>query len=224
MFLSLGLAAGLLAPGRAGAQTLDEAVEQDGLAWFTTGAANWIGQTTYSQDGIDAAESGLIRGGQASVLETVVTGPVGVGFWWNVSSWPHQDLLRFYIDAGEQSHVTGSPGWLRTGFSVPAGAHTLRWVYSKGTSNRDGLDRGWVDDVVFTQPPLVFTPPASLSAQPGQDVTFSVFAIGAGPLSHQWFFNGTELSGATNAQLTLTNILLAQAGNIRSYSRSVRRK
>ena len=212
LLVPLALAARLLLPASAAAQTLSEAVEHEEMEWFTTGAADWIGQTTYSHDGIDAAESGSIRVGQASVLETMVTGPVGVGFWWNVSSWPHLDFLRFYIDAAEQAGITGSPGWQWTGFSVPEGPHTLRWVYSKGTSNRDGLDRGWVDEVIFTQSPFIFTGPLSHSAQPGQDATFSIFAIGAGPLSYQWSLNDSALPGATNARLSLTNVQVAQAG------------
>ena len=47
----------------------------------------------------------------------------------------------------------------------------------------------------------------------GSNATFSVSAIGAPPLSYQWAFNGTNLAGATNAALTLTNVQFNQAGN-----------
>ncbi|HXJ59215.1 MAG TPA: hypothetical protein VNU68_21355 [Verrucomicrobiae bacterium] len=213
LLASIGVLGALVASGTALGQSLAQAVDQDVVAWFSTSAVPWTGQTTYSQDGIDAAESGRINGGQGSALETVVTGPIGVGFWWTVSCWPHLDFLRFYIDGTEQARITGSPPWERPGFSVPPGEHTLRWLYSKSTSGRDGLDRGWVDGVVFTQAPLIFSAPTGLSAQPGQDVTFSVFAIGAGPLTYQWFLQDTPLDDATNAQMILTNLRVAQAGD-----------
>ena len=47
----------------------------------------------------------------------------------------------------------------------------------------------------------------------GDTVTFNVSATGTPPLSYQWNFNGTNISGATNMTLTLTNVQLNQAGN-----------
>src|SRR5439155_955559 len=47
----------------------------------------------------------------------------------------------------------------------------------------------------------------------GQTASFSVLASGDTPLSYQWNFNGTALSGATNATLGLTNVQTNQAGN-----------
>jgi alpha-tubulin suppressor-like RCC1 family protein len=38
-------------------------------------------------------------------------------------------------------------------------------------------------------------------------------ASGSSPLSYQWGFNGTNIDGATNITLTLTNVQPAQAGN-----------
>ncbi len=49
----------------------------------------------------------------------------------------------------------------------------------------------------------------------GGTATFSVAALGAAPLSYQWRRNGTDLEGATNSSLTLTNVQSAEAG---SYS------
>ena len=44
-------------------------------------------------------------------------------------------------------------------------------------------------------------------------MTFSVGAVGTGTLLYQWRFNGTDLPGATNATLVLTNVQLANAGS-----------
>ena len=47
----------------------------------------------------------------------------------------------------------------------------------------------------------------------GGTANFSVTASGALPLSYSWNFNGTNIAGATNTSLTLTNVQLNQAGN-----------
>ena len=62
-------------------------------------------------------------------------------------------------------------------------------------------------------PPTILTPPASQTVMAGTNVTFSVTASGAAPISYQWQFSGAAVSGATNATLTLTNVQAARAGN-----------
>ena len=44
------------------------------------------------------------------------------------------------------------------------------------------------------------------------NVVFSVSAVGLGPLSYHWTFWGTNLPGATNASLVVSNVALADAG------------
>ncbi|HKX28623.1 MAG TPA: immunoglobulin domain-containing protein, partial [Blastocatellia bacterium] len=64
-------------------------------------------------------------------------------------------------------------------------------------------------------PPTITTQPASRSATVGDSVIFSVVADGTAPLSYQWKKDGSDISGATGANLTLTSVQLADAG---SYS------
>jgi hypothetical protein len=52
----------------------------------------------------------------------------------------------------------------------------------------------------------------SQSVLPGENGTFTAFAVGPGPLSFQWQFNGTNIPGATNLDLVLTNVPLSAAG------------
>ena len=47
----------------------------------------------------------------------------------------------------------------------------------------------------------------------GGYVRFSVVATGPLPLTYQWSFYGTNIGGATNTSLILTNVQLSQAGN-----------
>lgn len=77
--------------------TLGEAVDNVSLTWTTGGDADWFGQTSvYYYDG-DAAQSGDIASGQSSWIQTTVTGPGILSFYWKVSSsWARSDL-EFYI-------------------------------------------------------------------------------------------------------------------------------
>src|SRR6185503_11332707 len=67
-------------------------------------------------------------------------------------------------------------------------------------------------------PPTIVSQPQSQIANEGADVEFSVIAEGDGPLSYQWRFNGTDISGATAATLALPNVQNSQDG---SYSVAV---
>jgi uncharacterized repeat protein (TIGR01451 family) len=62
-------------------------------------------------------------------------------------------------------------------------------------------------------PPYITSQPTDQTVFTGGTASFGVTAAGTLPLSYQWNFNGTNLSGATNTTLTLTNVQLFQAGN-----------
>jgi hypothetical protein len=66
--------------------------------------------------------------------------------------------------------------------------------------------------LTINEPPMILVPPQSARVFVGGNVTFSVVAGGTPPLSYQWRFNGTNLPGATNSSLTLTNVQLSHAG------------
>ena len=61
--------------------------------------------------------------------------------------------------------------------------------------------------------PTIPQPPAAEVAVVGETATFTVGALG-GDLTYQWSEGGVPIPGATNATLTLTNLTLAEAGNI----------
>ncbi|MDB6111259.1 MAG: Immunoglobulin I-set domain protein [Pedosphaera sp.] len=62
-------------------------------------------------------------------------------------------------------------------------------------------------------PPYILLHPENQTATAGGNAMFAVTATGAPPLSYQWLVNGTNLPGATNASLTLTNLALADPVN-----------
>ena len=64
-------------------------------------------------------------------------------------------------------------------------------------------------------PVLVVSPdlPADQAVLAGQSVTFSSNVTGSGPLTHQWYSNGTNaIAGATGASYTIPLVLTSDAG------------
>jgi hypothetical protein len=62
-------------------------------------------------------------------------------------------------------------------------------------------------------PPGIAVQPVNQTTVEGSSIVLSVVAGGTGPSSYQWSFNGTNIFGATNATLTLTNLHPNQSGN-----------
>ena len=54
--------------------------------------------------------------------------------------------------------------------------------------------------------------PRPVSAEVGETVTFSVGAVGAPPLSYQWFFNGQAIAGATGPNYSIDSTTHANGG------------
>lgn len=131
-----------------GVPALGEAVDAPNLVWTTGGAADWYAQTAVSYDGVGAARSGPISHSQQTWMETTVSGPGTLSFWWRASSEPGYDYLIFSVNgAQEGGGLSGSTAWAHRSHSLPAGTHVLRWTYEKDWSVSSGQDCGWVDQV-----------------------------------------------------------------------------
>jgi hypothetical protein len=71
-----------------------------------------------------------------------------------------------------------------------------------------------LDFTITMVPPLaISTPLVSQIVNVGSTTSFSVGTSGgSGAVTYQWTFNGTNIVGATNSTLTLTNVCLERAG------------
>jgi pectate lyase/pectin methylesterase-like acyl-CoA thioesterase len=99
------------------------------------------------------------------------------------------------------------------------------WQFSNWTGSLSGnanpativMDGPKTITAVFVQvitPPSITTQPVSQTASVGGGtVTFSVVATGTAPLTYQWNKDGSDISGATNATLTLTSVQASDAGS-----------
>ena len=148
---------------------LSDAVDATNLLITTacsTGGTNvWFFQTVVTHDNIDSAQSGGINNYQQTWMETSVTGPGLLSFWWktsceddpDVDNW---DYLSLSIDAVEKKRIDGITDWAKVEYLIDPGTHIIRWTYVKDESLSVGNDCGWVDQLSFgTGPYMTSTTP-----------------------------------------------------------------
>ena len=194
---------------------LPAALNTTGLVWTAGGSTPWVWETNNSYDSVSAAGNGPLTTLQTNWLQTVVTGPVALGFWWSFSGWP-SDWFACQVDGVTVVMITGvwSQGWQSASVFVPPGSHTVQWVFACQVAS-SVASTAWLDQISLLAPvPVTITaPPTSQSLTAGANSTLSVGAAGTAPFAYQWQFNGTDLAWGTNASLTLTNVQLAQQGD-----------
>ena len=89
-------------------QLLGTVLDNQNLTWQMPSAQSWVMQDRRSQDGVDALISPIfLDHSRSSVIETPVTGPGTVSFWWTVSSQLNGDYFRFEIDETVQNQISG---------------------------------------------------------------------------------------------------------------------
>ena len=122
------------------------------------------------------------------------------GAWQNWGVWNDK--------GGTQQNTTIGP--------LPWGAYELQAYAARA----DGVASvGTVLALKVNEPPSIATQPVSQSVNSGATVTFTVSAAGSGPLNYQWrkggtnLLNGGAMSGATGATLTITGLVVGDAGN-----------
>lgn len=112
-------------------------------------------------------------------------------------------IISYYVDGvlGRVFTNNDSPAWnVTTVGSVAAGST---------------VGNAWFDGVeVISGEAYITTQPVGATNTAGSAITLTVNAIGdAGALSYQWYQSGTNLSGATNATLTLMDAQPTNSGN-----------
>jgi hypothetical protein len=194
---------------------LEDALDTTNLEWTTTVSVPWFGQTNVTHDRADALQSGPVADGQQTTLQTAVTGPGTLSFWWKVSSETNADTVRFQIGLATQASLSGEADWCQETYYLSPGNKLLQWRYAKNSNTSSGQDTAWVDELSYvpggTGPVMVDQPP-SQQILAGDNASLFARAVGTPPLSYQWQKNGMVLVGATNATLTLTNLRRHDSG------------
>ncbi|HYE32878.1 MAG TPA: immunoglobulin domain-containing protein, partial [Methylomirabilota bacterium] len=85
-------------------------------------------------------------------------------------------------------------------------------VYSVLVSNDAGALSSSSATLTVVETPSIVQQPQTRAVTAGSSASFAVSAIGAPPLSYQWFHNNVAINGATSANLALNNVQQAQLG------------
>jgi hypothetical protein len=160
--------------------TLGEALNAPQLVWTNGGNLPWVIQTTNTHDGSMAAQSGAITHSQESWVQTTVTGPGQLSFWWSVSSDTNSDFLELQTNEVLATRISGTVAWQQESLILDSGAYVLRWRYVKDGSTSVGHDRGYLDEVSFigagNNPPIVANPLPDANGRYGTPFIFTFTA------------------------------------------------
>lgn len=210
----IAVAASLFTAVRARAQTLQTALDATNLTWGTSGmngAAQWVAENSFTH-GDAAAAVGVAGEGGTSILQTTVTGPGVLTFWYFVPGNFGGELI-FYSTSNLEANLSGGmSSWQQAVFYLGSGTQILTWTYTGVSYPTDPAYLDQVSWVTGTTAPVVMNQPLSQSQVPGMNATFSVGAGGTPPLSYQWYFDSNAIPGATSASYTVTNVQAADLG------------
>jgi hypothetical protein len=186
------------------------------LCFTNGGHLPWFAQEAVLHCGTNAMQSGLVSNSMQSFLETTVSGSGVLRYWWRVSSETNSDFLRFAINGVIQTNISGEEYWQQCSFRLPTGSQRLRWTFIRDANIQTNKWTGWLDEMSYVPDvvPALTLQPTNLNIRAGEDVVFAASAIGTPPPALQWRCNGTNLVGATNLTLTLTNVQAAWSGCI----------
>jgi len=174
------------------------------------GSNNALGWVSYNFPSVGAT------GSQVSGTATVIN--AGIQAWG-----PNHQLVLY--DPG--SHEVGSaslngvaPGQSITvtiAFTVPV-TPNLSYAYllqarEVGVGSFGGIRSFSFGTFGAAIPPNIITQPISQAANVGDNISFTVVALGQTPFSYQWRRDGTDIPGATSATLALANVQVGAAGN-----------
>ena len=116
----------------------------------------WTTDTSEFYTGSSSARSAAIADDSRTYLQTRVTGPGTLDFYWKVSSEAPPSASEFYdnlavsIDGSIKKQIGGEVSWTKETYAIPAGSHLVRWTYTKDANTVGGSDAGWVDFVTWT--------------------------------------------------------------------------
>src|ERR1041385_1506645 len=104
------------------------------------------------------------------------------------------------------------PGATSLGLALPSVQPADTGEYSVTISNAAGSVTSAVAVLTVLGPVTILTQPQSLVLTNGNKARFQVEAAGTPEIRYQWRFNGVNISGETNRELTLNNVTTNNAG------------
>ncbi len=177
-----------------------------GSVWFTNTSlpVSVLWQTNYSAGVLALMAQGIlplgvtvspsnqtVAAGSTIIFQASASGPGPFGYQW----------LR---------NAVALPGATNASLVLSNVTAAASGAYSVEVSNANGSVLSAAAGLSVLAPPAITSEPHSQTANVGTTVTFLVTAMGSPPLSYQWSFDSQPLPGATNVNLTLTNVTRAR--------------
>jgi len=133
--------------------------------------------------------------GQPATFSVAATGSAPINYQWQFGGMAK-------AGANSSSYTIGS--------TVPTDAGNYSCLVSNSTCTTNSV----MAMLTVISTPVITLQPTNVTVYAGQPATFSVAAMGPEPLYYQWQFgvNGTNIVGATNATLNLTNVQPTNGG------------
>jgi hypothetical protein len=201
---------------------VNPAVAPSGFAFVL----RWVAAATaslgafHAVSGASAAVAGVSNNNPEGPVTLNATGHVGSAFSYRIivsnpgpnsqgeyfNAVPLPAGLTINTNVGGDGFITGTPTVAGTNrVTLSAGYVTFKGIVTASiTISIQGAG---------VSPPLITGPPLSQTVQAGANVSFTVTATGAGPFAYRWEFATTNLPGATNSTLQLTNVQPSQSGS-----------
>lgn len=190
---------------------------------------SWTAETNVALDGRAAQSAGPITASdEESWIQTSTTNSGFLFFSWKANltgyilapSTHEGSKLELYLNNNLKQTVINGMDWTPQFLYCDGTTNTVRWRRAMDpvdSPTDTSHDTAWLDEVTFIPDPMspqIWSQPVPQSQKvaEGTTVNISATAIGTPPLFYQWQQNGTDVSGATNSTLTLTNVTVAQAG------------
>ena len=172
---------------------------------YTVTVSNTVGSTTSVPITItvntppvitNQTPSQTVNAGQTATFSVTATGTGPLTYQWSDNGTP-------------------IPGATSSTYTTPAttGSNSGS-VYTATVTNSAGSATTVPSTLTVITPPTITTPPASQSVSVGQTASFGVVASGTGPLTYQWYDNGTLIPGATGVTYTTPATVAGNNGSL----------
>jgi hypothetical protein len=168
--------------------------------WYCTGQWPWYIEPAIKYEGYYSSRSSIITDNAESILNITanILADGEISFYkyisceYDPSGSKNYDYLAFFVDNYELGRWDGISSWSKETFPVPAGFHTLSWVYHKDYSVAAGWDGALLDYIKLpliegTVPILSVTPLSIEKTLPtGQNSTeaLQVTNLGGGIMNY----------------------------------------
>jgi hypothetical protein len=134
---------------------------------------------------------------------------------WNPNNSPSVAGYTLYYGLVSHNYTATMDAGTNWSMEVEGLDEGATYFFAVGAYGDDGTETNDSEEISVTIPfpPVIILEPSSQTAQAGAAVVIFVDAIGAPPVTFQWFNGVARISGGTNSILTLPRISNAEAGN-----------